>query len=286
MAGAPHIAGLCAVRICGDVAHLLEGVSAISEVAGALGCDLKFPCCDLGSVLCALHVLDLGQEAVDGAVEPVDLGVEHVDQTPHERLALVGHLCSVHGDAFDHDADGLAHGGERVVFVPDDAAVALALLGCCTEEGHALADCCGRGSGCACDVDHDDLPCPSSGALCPFVMSFLFTRAQGQHLALGTVGRGGAEVWRAGAEDGGLRAWEVRRAALETGRVSSRPSSELLAPGRGTGPASRGRCAPREALESSRKPSSRSPNFTARPYSSLGQAGRSEATGGPAGLRS
>ena len=87
-----------------------------------------------------------------------------------------------------------------------------------------------------------------------------------------------------GAEDGAVWTWEVRRAALETGRVSSWPSQELLAPGRRAGPASGAGAPHARRLESSRAPSSRSPNFTARPYSSLGQAVGSEATEGPAGL--
>ena len=78
----------------------------------------------------------------------------------------------------------------------------------------------------------------------PFVMSFLFTRAQWKHLALDGLRR---ELVRnvadVGAEVGVLRSWEARRAASVTGRVSSRPSQELLAPGRRAGPA-RGAGAP------------------------------------------
>ncbi len=69
-------------------------------------------------------------------------------------------------------------------------------------------------------------------------MSFLFTRAQWKHLALDGLRR---ELVRnvadVGAEVGVLRSWEARRAASVTGRVSSRPSRELLAPGRRAGPA-------------------------------------------------
>ena len=52
--------------------------------------------------------------------------------------------------------------------------------------------------------------CSSSGAQCPFVMSFLFTRAQWKHLALDGLGR---ELVRnvadVGAEVGVLCAWEA-----------------------------------------------------------------------------
>ena len=61
-------------------------------------------------------------------------------EAPHDGLAFVGHLGAVDGDAVHDDADGFAQRIGGVVFVPDDPAVELAALRCCTEEGHALAD--------------------------------------------------------------------------------------------------------------------------------------------------
>ena len=68
------------------------------------------------------------------------LGVEHVDEAPHQGLALVGHLSALDGDAVHDDADGLAESLDGVVLVPDDPAVELASLRCSTEEGEVLAD--------------------------------------------------------------------------------------------------------------------------------------------------
>ena len=93
--------------------------------------------------LCALEVAHLGHDAVDGAVEPLHLTVEHVDEAPHQRLALVGHLCAVDGDAVHDDADGFAQCLDGVVLIPDDAAVELAALGAGAVERDAVADCCG-----------------------------------------------------------------------------------------------------------------------------------------------
>ena len=104
------------------------------------------------------------------------------------------------------------------------------------------------------------------------------TRPQDRHLLLEFLGPESVrKMPDVGAEVGVLRVWEGRRAALVAGRVSSRPSSGLLAPARRTGPAPRGRCAPREALESSGKPTSRSGIFTAGPRNSWRRPERSAA---------
>ena len=66
--------------------------------------------------------------------------MEAVDDAPEQRLALVGHLSAVHGDAVDHDADGLAERAGGVVFVPDLPAVDLAPLGRSAVECDVLAD--------------------------------------------------------------------------------------------------------------------------------------------------
>ena len=135
---------LDAVGVGGDVAHLLEGVAPVAEVLRAVGERLQLVRLHLRTVLRLLEVAHLGRDAVDGAVQPLHLAVQHVGQAPHERLALVGHLCAVYGDAVDDDADGFVQRIDGVVFVPDDPAVELAALGRCAVEGHALAD---RGSG-------------------------------------------------------------------------------------------------------------------------------------------
>ena len=119
---------------------------------------LELPRLHLVAVLCALEVSHLGHDPVDGAVEAGDLGVEHVDEAPHQCLALVGHLCALDGDAVHDDADRLAQSLEGVVLVPDLSAVELAALGRAAEEGEVLADGGGGGSGCGCGgIDHDDL---------------------------------------------------------------------------------------------------------------------------------
>ena len=134
MTRAPDVAGLSAVGVGGEVAHLLEGVAPVAEVAGAVGEQLQLPCLHLGAVLCGLEVFHLGHDPVDGAVEPLHLRVQHVDEAPQQALALVGHLCAVDGDAVHDDADGLAEGVDGVVLVPDLAAVELAALRRCAEE--------------------------------------------------------------------------------------------------------------------------------------------------------
>ena len=143
MARAPCVAGLDAVGVGGEVTHLLEGVAAVAEALCAIRQRLQLPCLDLRSVLGLLEVLHLGRDAIDGAVEPLHLRVQHVGEAPHQGLAFVGHLGSVDGDAVHDDADGLAQGVHGVVLVPDDPAVELAALRRCAVECHVLADSCG-----------------------------------------------------------------------------------------------------------------------------------------------
>ena len=147
------------------------------------------------------------------AVETLDLRVQHVDEAPHQGLALVCELCAVDGDAVHHDADGLAEGVDGVVLVPDLAAVELAALRCCAEGGDVLADGCGCGSGCgvAADVEHDALlSVSSSGTVHPVVIALWDTRAQRNHLALEGLRRELVrKVADVGAEVGVLAAWEA-----------------------------------------------------------------------------
>ena len=140
VARAPEVAGLDTVGVGGEVAHLLEGVAAVAEVLRPVGEKLELPRLHLGAVLCALEVAHLGHDAVDGPVEALGLGVEHVHEAPHQGLALVGHLSALDGDAVHDDADGFAERLDGVVLVPDDPAVAFAALRCSTEEGEVVAD--------------------------------------------------------------------------------------------------------------------------------------------------
>ena len=98
----------------------------------------------LGAVLGALEVSHLGHDPVDGAVEAGDLAVQHVDEAPQQRLAFVGELRPLDGDARHDDADGLGERLGGVVLVPDVAAVELTALGASAEEGEVLADSSGR----------------------------------------------------------------------------------------------------------------------------------------------
>ena len=107
MSGPPLLAGLGPVGLGGEVAELLEGVASVTEVVCALGEALELPGLDLCAVLCASEFAHLGSEAVDGAVEALDLSVEGVDEAPEEALALVGELEAVGGDVLGEDVEGL-----------------------------------------------------------------------------------------------------------------------------------------------------------------------------------
>ena len=130
----------------------------VAEVPHPVGERLQLVRLHLGAVLRPLEVAHLRHDAVDGPVEAGDLRVQAVDEAPQQRLALVGELRAFDGDAVNDGADGLAEGVDGVVLVPDDAAVDLAALRRCAEQRHALADCCGGGSGRGVDdIVHDDL---------------------------------------------------------------------------------------------------------------------------------
>ena len=140
MTRAPDLAGLAAVLLGHCVAHGLERVAPVAEIAGAVGDQLQLARLDLGAVLGALEVAQIRAEPVDGAVEAADLGVEHVDEAPQQALALVGDLEPIGRDALGQDAEGFADRVGGVVGVPDLAAVELVALGGCAEKGRVLAD--------------------------------------------------------------------------------------------------------------------------------------------------
>ena len=75
------------------------------------------------------------------------LGVEHVDEPPHQAFALVGKLEAVRRDAPGQDAEGFGHRGHRVVAVPHVAAVELVASGGRAVTGEAFAG--QRGCRCA-----------------------------------------------------------------------------------------------------------------------------------------
>ena len=145
VAGPPDFAGGAAVGFGGGVAQGLEGVAAAAEVLRAVRHQLQLAGLDLGAVLGARQLLEFRGEPVDAAVEALGLGMEHVDEAPEQALAFVGKLHSVGANAFGEDAEGLAHGRNGVVGIPDVAAVELVALGRRAVEGGLLTDGCGGG---------------------------------------------------------------------------------------------------------------------------------------------
>ena len=129
---------------CG-VAHLLERVAAVAEVARPVRHELQLAGLHFGPVLCGLQVAQFGREAVDGAVEAADLGVHHVDEPPQQGLALVGELEAVGGGARGEDGERFAHRADGLVAVPYLAGVELAALGGGAEELRVLANRGGHG---------------------------------------------------------------------------------------------------------------------------------------------
>ena len=159
VARAPDVAGVDAVCLGGGIAHGLERVAPVAEVPRPVGQGLELPGLHLCAVLCALQVPQLGDDAVDGAVEAGDLAVQRVHEAPQQRLALVGHLRPVYGDAIHDHTDRFRQRIQGVVVVPDVAAVELAALRASTVKREALAD--GGGGRCGLGVDmsveHDAL---------------------------------------------------------------------------------------------------------------------------------
>ena len=90
--GPPGVAGDGAVALGDRIAHGLEGVAAVREVPRTIRQQLELERLDLGAVLLALEVAEVGAEFVGGAVETLGLCVEHVDEAPEQALALVGEL--------------------------------------------------------------------------------------------------------------------------------------------------------------------------------------------------
>ena len=97
---APCVTGLSTVGVGGDVAHLLEGVAAVAEALRPVREGLQFPCLHL-----RCRPARVSRSRISGVMRSTarsslcDLTVQHVDEAPHQRLALVGHLRAVDGDA-------------------------------------------------------------------------------------------------------------------------------------------------------------------------------------------
>ena len=123
----------------------------VGEVLRPVGDEFQLARLDLGAVLGALQVAEVGHQLVGGAVEAVGLAVEHVDEAPEQALALVGDLEPVRRDALGHDTERLRHGVEGVVTVPHLAGVELVPLGGRAEQRRVLAD--GRGDGLSAGLD-------------------------------------------------------------------------------------------------------------------------------------
>ena len=104
----------------------------------AVGLEFEFSGSDLGAVLLALEFTDTGDEFVGGAVEPLCLGVQGVDEAPQEVSSLIRKLRSV-GCCFRECAEGLDDGGGRLALVPHGAVVELIRPGRGAEQGGLLA---------------------------------------------------------------------------------------------------------------------------------------------------
>ena len=118
---------------------------AVSSDAGdddtyALGEALELEGLHLGAVLGAFEVAHLLNDPVDGTVDPLRLGVQHVDEAPEQALALVGELRAVGGDALDQGMHRLLDAGERLVLVPDEAVVDLVRSGGGAVQRRVVAD--------------------------------------------------------------------------------------------------------------------------------------------------
>ena len=142
--GPPYLAGLDAVSLGGRVTQPLEGVAAGGEIPGPVGGEFELARPDLGAVLLALHFTDAGDEFVGGAVEPLGLGVQGVDEAPQEVSSLVSELRSV-GCGFGKCGEGLEDGGGGLRLAPDGPVVELVRPGRRAEQRGLLADHCGEG---------------------------------------------------------------------------------------------------------------------------------------------
>ena len=143
VARTPGIAGLGAVSLGGEVAHGLEGIAPVTEVLDPVGQEFQFARLDLGAVLLLAEVFHLGRDLVDAAVEPLDLGVQCIDEAPEQTLAFVGELGAVRCDRTGQDVDGFFDPGKGFVLVPDLPVVELVGTRGRAEQGGLLASHCG-----------------------------------------------------------------------------------------------------------------------------------------------
>ena len=123
---------------------MLEGVSPIAEVAGALDDPFQLPGVDFGPVLRALQLLELRREPIHGPVQSHGLHVKRVDEAPEEGLPFVGELGTVGRDLIDEGVEDRFQARQRLVAIPDGSRIGLALLGGSSEALEVLADHGGR----------------------------------------------------------------------------------------------------------------------------------------------
>ena len=140
----PDLAGLDAVGLGGRVAQSFEGVSTGGEIPGPVGGEFELAGADLGAVLFALHFTDAWDELVGGAVEPLGLGVEGVDEAPQEARPLVGELRTV-GRCLGEQVECLEDGGGGLRLAPHGPVVELVRSGGGAEECCLFADHGGEG---------------------------------------------------------------------------------------------------------------------------------------------
>ena len=110
----PDFAGAGAVGFGGAIAEDFQSVAAVAGVVRLVGQPFQFQRTNLGTVLRALKVAKLGLHAVKGAVKPLGLGVEAIDQTPNQAFALVGELGSIGAKALGGKVDDLMHDAGQV----------------------------------------------------------------------------------------------------------------------------------------------------------------------------
>ena len=156
---APGVAGLSAVSLGGEIAHGLEGIAPITKVSDSVCDEFQFQRLDLGAVLFLAQVFHLGRDLVYAAVEPLDLGVQCIDEAPEQALTFVGELRTILGDGAGQDVDHFFDPGKCFFLVPNLAIIELVRIRCSAEQGGLVASHCGLWGRVGADkVLHESLP--------------------------------------------------------------------------------------------------------------------------------
>ena len=103
-----------AVGVGGAIAEDFQRVAPVGRVVRAVGQPLQFEGPDLGTVLRPLQVAQFRFHPVQGAVQPLLLRMEAIDQSPDQAFALVGKHGPVRAQAFGGKVDDLAHDAGQV----------------------------------------------------------------------------------------------------------------------------------------------------------------------------